>query len=628
MSRSCRLLIAGLVLLASRPAAAAIPECTAAILKAAAPDGMTIADIPNAVSGATGTSASPVKTVVGIADIPVKSLAPDAPAYCYVTGTVVTNPRTGKTANFAAALPARATWNGKFMFQGCGGNCGVVNPPMVSALRKGYPVWVTDDGHVAQPSPAARLWRASDTSWAVVEPGKRDEDAMTDFYHRAVHVVTEAGKKFTRAYYGGEKLSYSYYQGCSDGGREGMVAVSRYPDDFDGTIAGAPYFDIANEIVSTLVGVHAQMRSPGAAVPPKLFALADRLITAKCDAIDGVKDGLIQDPARCTFNPQRDLPRCRAGSTSEIECFTDEQVDSLSIMLSATTNPAGRAVYTGFSVSNLYDADSATTGINLLADWLGFPVPPHALQDAQPWSHDPPAQPLSWFWVKQTIANFVYQGANDFNALKTPGITFRRDPHTDAPHAVIPDKTIALLAAKVRAGSGVNPADAAAFIGRRHKLIMYHGYSDGDITPFRTVQYYRQLAGLHGGYTELQRNVRLFMVPGMAHCRGGPGPNVFGQPFVAPAMSDPQHDIVAALESWVEKGEPPTQIVATKYERDDPTKAVVRTMPLCPFPAMATYRGHGDVNDAASWSCSVTDHRLEEHGPVGERAGAYAPLPN
>ncbi len=624
-----RILSPGILLLVSGAAAAAIPECTVAAFKAAAPAGMIIKDIANVVSGPVGSASAQFKTIDGMVYVPPDTLAAGAPEYCYVTGTVVTNPKSGKTANFAAALPGKAQWNGRFMFQGCGGNCGVINPPTVSALRRGYPVWQTDDGHVAQPSPKpTRLWRAADTSWAITAPGERDEDAMTDFYHRAVHKVTVAGKQLTLAYYGADLLKYSYFQGCSDGGREAMVALSRYPQDFDGTIAGAPYFDVANEIVTTLVGLHAQLRSPRAAISPELFRSADRVITAQCDAVDGAKDGLIHDPGQCAFDPNRDLPRCGSPQASaDAQCFTDEQIDSLSIMFSGITDPAGKVIYPGFSVSHLYDHENSAMGVNLLSHWLSFPVPPGSLEGPQPWSHDPAGQPLGWYWVNQTIANFVYDGAPGFNALRTPGITFTRDK-SGRMHAVIPRKTVALLNAKVRDGSGATPSDAAAYIEQGRKLIMYHGYSDGDITPYRTIQYYRDLAKQHGGYDGLKKNARLFMVPGLAHCRGGPGPNAFGQPYLnAPTKADAQHDLLIALERWVEDGEAPQQIIASKFERDDVTKPIVRTLPLCPFPAMAKYVGTADVNDAANWRCAVDEHRLENRGPAGERAGLYAPLP-
>jgi len=620
----------GMLAFVSAPAAAAIPECTPAAVAAAAPAGMTIGDVPNLST--LGPPALPIKTVNGVAYVPANARGDGAPEYCYVTGTVVTNPKSGRTANFAAALPSKQSFNGKFMFQGCGGNCGEIFPPNPAALRKGYPLWSTDDGHVAKHSPDPRLWNVADTSWAIRAPGQRDEEAMTDFYHRAVHTVSEVGRKFTLQFYRTDKLKYSYFEGCSDGGREGMVSLSRYPQDFDGIIAGAPYFDIANELVTTIVGVQAQLRSPGADISPQLFKAADRIVTARCDAADGVKDGLIQDPARCNFDPQRDLPRCgdaSAGDAAQAQCFTPLQIDSLSIIFSAIKNESGSVVYPGFSVSNLHNTENDGPA-DLLAGWLVFHGAPNSLQDVEPWSLAPGTQPLGWYWSKQTLTNFVYDGANGFNAQRNPGITFQREKpgQSEGMHAIIPQKTVALLNQKVKDGSAATPAEAARFLQEGRKLLMYHGYSDGDITPYRTVQYYRELARQHGGADELKKNAQLYMVPGMAHCFGGPGPNSFGQNWSVPGKTDTQHDIVTALEQWVEQGRQPVQLIATKHEGDSAKKPVLRTMPLCPYPAMAKYSGRGDVNDAANWSCSSSDRRLDETGAVGNRAGVYAPISN
>ena len=175
----------------AHPAEAAIPECTASALRAAAPTGMVIKDIPD-----IGPSGLP-KTAQGVVDVPENALGDGAPEYCFVAGSVTTNPRTGKTANFAAALPAKTRWNGKFMFAGCGGNCGTVflAKPSAAVLRKGYPLFATDDGHIANGAPALRLWRFAETSWAVSSSGHRNEDAATDFLYRAVHAVVVAGKR-------------------------------------------------------------------------------------------------------------------------------------------------------------------------------------------------------------------------------------------------------------------------------------------------------------------------------------------------------------------------------------------------------------------------------------------------
>jgi hypothetical protein len=616
-SRVC--IAVALLTVMAGPAVAAIPECTAAALHVAAPAGMVIGDIPD-----VGPPDMP-KTAQGVVDVPENSLGDGAPEYCFVTGSVTTNPQNGKTANFAAALPARTRWNGKFMFAGCGGNCGMVflAKPAAAVLRKGYPLFATDDGHIANGAPALRLWRFAETSWAVSSPGHRNEDAATDFFYRAVHAVVVAGKELTRKYYAAPPVHYAYYQGCSDGGREGMVELAHFPSDFDGVIAGDPYFDIGAEIVNSLVGIQVQLRSPRAALTHAQLSQIDHIVSASCDAADGVSDGLIQNPAQCAFDPRKDLPRCAADQAGE-QCFTLDQINSVSAILSAVTDPAGKIVYPGYPVSDFNNGEPHTDNLAL---WLGFNSPPDSLRGPEPWTSDPGSQPLAWYWATQTIRYLIYADASNFNALTTPGIVFRGHGATpdDGFHAVIPASTLTRLQQTSAAGDGDVPATSAEYFRHGRKLILYHGFSDGDITPFRTTQYYRSLAKAHGGYAALQKNARLFMVPGMAHCSGGPGPNAFGQLW-APDPAGPESDILVALENWVEKGTAPQSIVATKFDHDDPKGAVLRTMPLCPFPAMARYKGTGDIHVAANWSCPADDQRLLDAGHAGRAAGSSADL--
>ncbi len=603
------------LLLAAAAAQAAGLECTVQAVRGAAPPGMTITDI---------TDVGPhdrLKTTEGVLDVPAGSLGDGAPEYCFVTGRVVTNPDTHKTANFAAALPLKSRWNGKFLFQGCGGNCGTafLGTPSAASLWRGYPIFATDDGHENRGSPDKRLWPQSESSWAVVSPGHRDEDAITDFFYRAVHAVVSVGKQFTQQFYGGA-LQRSYYEGCSDGGREGMVELARYPADFDGIVAGDPYFDIGAEIVESLAGVQVQLRTPTASISHAQMLKINALVDAKCDAVDGVKDHLIQDPGRCNFDPHRDLPACKAASAND-DCFNKDQLDSLSSIWSGITNPAGKPVYPGYPVSDV----SSNLHADDLEYWLGFQGSVDTATGPEPWTSHPEQQAEAWYWVNQTTRYLVYADQPGFNSLTTPGITFGTALNDTSFHAMISDKTLAFMQRRVAAGNGNVPAESAEFLRQNRKLILYHGYSDGDITPFRTIQYYRSLAKRYGGYAQLQKNARLFMVPGMAHCGAGAGPNSFGQGGNA-RPGTAANDIISALEAWVEKDQAPTAIVATKFEHDDPTGKVLRTMPLCPFPAMARYAGKGDVNDAANWSCAATDKRLLEKGHAGQKAGLYSEL--
>jgi hypothetical protein len=564
----------------------------------------------------------------GVRLIPANALGEGTPEFCFVSGSIVTEARSRRTTHFAAALPPSRIWNGKFMFQGCGTNCGVIYPPSAAALHKGYAVWATDDGHVARSSSIQQFAREDDATWAIAAPGRLDDGALDDFFHRAVHAVTVIGKEFTKRYYAVSALRYAYFQGCSGGGREGMVELTRYPSDYDGIIAGAPYFDVADQLLATLVSFTAELRSPGAAIPRRLWSVASRIILDKCDSLDGVKDGLIQNPQLCDFSPYRDLPRCGAGERAE-DCFSTEQIDTLSIIFSAKRNSVGEVIYPGWSVSDVGFQNTRNDAADVLVDSLSVPEAPSNPMSPEPWSGNPGGQPEAWYWSEQTVRYMVYAGDKAFDARQTLGVTFNRSHDGwKGMYAVVPNRTVALLREKTDAGSAADPAAASQFLREGRKLIMYHGLSDGDITPYRTALYFDSLAKLNGGLQALQRNARLYMVPGMAHCTDGPGPNDFGQLFSA-VVSDARvdHDILASLESWVEAGRAPAAIIATKFERDDPHARATRTMPLCPYPAMAQYLGSGDVNDAINWKCPAQDERLLHVGSVGIAAGARGVAP-
>ncbi len=608
------LLPAWLVSLAvSLPVRAADNFCSAAHLRSALPAALQIEPIVNFFEFAGGLQVR--KNIAG--GVESVSGRGDSPGYCLVTGSFVTNPATGKKAHFAAALPSESAWNGKFLFLGCGYNCGEVIADF-PGIEKGYTVWATDDGHVNQPAPGD-LPEAVDASWAIAAPGKPDADAIDDFQFRAVHTLTGLGKQFVRRAYGAKSIRKSYFTGCSDGGREGMVEATRYPDDYDGIIVGAPYFDEPNEMITTLVGIQAQLRSHEADISVRQFELLGRKVREHCDSVDGVKDGLIQNPAACQFDFQRDLPACSAVTRSE-ECFTPQQVESLKIIFSAIADPVGTPVFPSFSISDA-DAD--------LKMWLGFPAPASTLTGRNPWSASPAKQPVGWFWVSQTIANLVYGGAPSFDPLVTPGIRFEKLPGSggDSLHAVIPTQTFEHIVRQTESGtSSRKTAEIDHFLQRGKKLLMYHGYSDGLITPYRTIQYYRALARRRGGYEALKKDAVLFMAPGMQHCNGGPGPNAFGQRWSRPgAKVDADHDVLLALERWVEQGKAPVQIIATQFESDESDK-VVRTMPLCPFPGLARYRGAGSISDASSWTCPAQDRGAEEASELGVRSGVRAEL--
>ncbi|MGH7907219.1 MAG: tannase/feruloyl esterase family alpha/beta hydrolase [Candidatus Binataceae bacterium] len=533
--------------------------------------------------------------------MPVGTFGAGSPEECLVTGTEVTNPADGKTANFGALLPDPSKWNVKFMFQGCGGNCGSVGlTPTVDVLNKGYPVWATDDGHQGP---------GFGSDWQLSSPGVLDEDAIIDFAYRAVHTTVVDGKQFTENFYD-NSISYSYYEGCSDGGREGMIEANRYPADFDGVLAGDPYFDVGGENL-TLPDATAQFRFGNASgfVPPALFNLADQYFINKCDTVDGVKDGLVQDPELCNFNPETDLPRCSDGASTN--CFTQAQIDSLTNILTALTDRHGTVIRAGFPEP---DAN--------LAIWAAISVTPSNFTGPEPWPNLVGA-PLDWVFADTDFDFWIYLGQPGYNSLTTPGFTY----HSGGAgrirlfHTVAPDQTIDKVFDAMNIASGDFPNELSSFISQGRKLILYHGLSDGLITPYFTIPYYRELAGLDGGFNNLESNVLFFAVPGMYHCGGGYGPTNFGEPGTQPTVIDAAHDATTALEDWVEKDVQPQEFIGTNTSAS-------RTMPLCPFPEEAQYSGSGDVNDAANWTCPPNDHTLLRSGFLGRESGADAPLFN
>lgn len=370
------------------------------------------------------------------------------------------------------------------------------------------------------------------------------------------------------------------------------MEATRYPSDFDGYIAGAPSFDVPDQILSGR-GSMALLRSSDSHISPELLSLVNNTVYASCDDADGVRDRLIQNPGRCSFQPESLLCRGDYGGA----CLTRSQIRTLRTWFSAARDERGRVVGHGFPVSDIY-SDGAE-GNNLFS-WVAAPKPPRELQAASPWGSSPSEQPNGWAFMEQSMKYLVH---------RDPRFTTRHRPPVND-WGVVRDKTLELLIARTDAGSADSPSRLYPFLGANRKLILYHGYSDGRLSPFRTVRFYRNWAKRVGGYDVLQKNARLFTVPGMYHCAKGPGPNVF--------------DALGAIEQWVEGGAPPESMVATKHENDDVTRGRVRSMPLCPFPAQAIYAGEGDVNASGSWSCKRNELLLRV-GENGAAAGLHGP---
>jgi feruloyl esterase len=569
-------------------------SCTPAAVQAIAarvPFRMTIGQIPNGPKLADGTKYVPATA--------------SRPGYCQVTGSIVTNPKSGKIANFLATLPD--SWNRKYLQFGCFGHCGFfalndATSPLVTIVTQGYPGQILEKGYASFGTDQGHIGGAGGT-WAVKGPGQVDEDAIEDFLYRSDKVLAQAGKAFTGAFYTQatgrrQTIAYAYFCGCSGGGRDALVAASYFPEEFDGIVAGSPYGNMVNVGAQVVGDYLATLRSADADVPPQLVALIDPIVKAQCDALDGVKDGLIQNPAACNFRAARDLPRCAADKPGG-NCFTKAQIETISTVLTAVTDKEGRVVQPGYAVSEVlpfFREGKRPADLNAPVPW-----------DANGGSEAglaPLGDAVLKIFANKNDPSFNTRSIFSFGSGGTGPVTDYR--------VIVPRAEVEKAYAAVRMGIGSDPRSAAKLIKMKRKLLIWRNASDEKLTPYMSYNYYKQLAAMYGGYDKLQKNIRLFLLPGTSHCSmGGEGPGNF--------------DALSAIEDWVEKGRGPDQLKASLYSRTspmiDPGKTPLRTMPLCKFPEMARYDGKGDVNAAASWSCSPADKRMLEIGESGRQAG-------
>jgi feruloyl esterase len=550
------------------PVLAQIPGCDVTDLQALAP----ITPWPLTITSATDTPA-----------------APPIPEYCDVVGYVTTNGEgagPGK-AGFEIGLPAPGTWNGKYLFLGNGGlGTGLSQFPLASpqGLQKGYAVATTDMGH-----PSTSPFYGN---WALTAPGVPNTPALIDFYYRATHQTTLVGKQFVEAYYnhynkGHRRISRSYYQGCSTGGRQGLLEAERYPEDFDGLIAGDPVANLSHQAPSNTVAEFAFLRPCMAWIPLSLLPAIDAAVYAKCDPNHV---GVIQNPAVCSFDPQSLL----CNGTNAGSCLTLDQINGLTRYARPLLDEWGRVVMPGYPLTDLNRFDG---GFPIMT--LGFAQPACDPTNPEPWA--PGFTPIHWGASDGTFPYFVFL-TESYNQQDFP-IKFEGDT------GVIAEWALRLNDRRTDLGDTTYPDLLEDFAKGRAKMILYHGLSDPLISPYQTVQFYKDVASITpGGYPRLQKNVRLFMVPGMLHCGGGPGPNTF--------------DMLTALEQWVERGDAPDAIIATGPPTPNCKSGdTVRTMPLCKFPEVATYTGSGDACDAANWTCDPHNNDLLRLGYDGHLAG-------
>jgi Tannase and feruloyl esterase len=470
----------------------------------------------------------------------LKAFYASLPPFCRIAAEA--RPTPDSSIKIEVWMPASG-WNGRLQGLGNGGFAGLLDhQQMGAAMSEGYAATVTDAGHEGSPV---------DATWALGHPEK-----VVDFGHRGIHEMTRVAKAMLRAFYG-DAPRRSYFAGCSDGGREALMEAQRYPADYDGILAGAPASDWTHLLASSMWNSQALMLDPASFVPPeKIKALASAVVAA-CDAIDGVRDGILNDPRQCRFDPATLL--CHGAESPQ--CLTQPQVTAISKVLEGPRDSHGRQVFPPY----MRGAEGGPGG---WATWITGPAP---------------GKSLMYLFGTGYFSNMVYEKADwDYR-------TFALGP--------------ALEAAEAKTGSALDATDPdlRPFAERGGKLILYHGWDDPAIPALSTVGYYRSVVA-RIGQGAADRSVRLYMVPGMQHCGGGPGADSFGEYFGMPA-TDAAHDVRLALEQWVEKGLAPSALIAAKPEAAGPTPRPKLTRLLCPYPATATYDGTGDTTDASSYAC-------------------------
>lgn len=456
------------------------------------------------------------------------------PASCRVAGVI--KPSIDSDIQFELWMPASG-WNGRFFGAGNGGFAGAIDyRQMMPALAHGFATASTDTGHQAG---------TTDAAWALGHPEK-----IVDFGYRAIHDMTVDAKAIIRAFYG-EGPGRSYFSSCSNGGRQALMEAQRFPEDYDGIVAGAPanYWThlVANGVWNLLALVG------DGYIPAKKLSAIQAAALAACDALDGVKDGVIEDPSRCRFDPAG--LQCQGAETDS--CLTAAQVAALKKLYAG-------AVFPGFEPGG-----EAEPG-----GW-------------QQWiTGSAPERSLTYAFGTQFYKNMVFENAGwDYRTFDVDRDTRTADQ-------------------KLAGVLNATDPDLSRFRARGGKLILYHGWSDAAIAAPNTIDYYRTVVA-QAGAGDVRGFVRLFMVPGMQHCFGGSGPNSFGQ--LGPEGGDADHDINTAIERWVEQGIAPERIVAVKRKNDlDPKSEVLRTRPLCAYPAVARYKGTGSTDDAANFVCAVS----------------------
>jgi pimeloyl-ACP methyl ester carboxylesterase len=444
--------------------------------------------------------------------------------------------------NIEVNLPS--AWNGRLYMFGNGGwageafDAGGRAASRAKGVKAGFVTAATDTGH------SASLERGA--SFAL------NRQKLLDFGFRSLHVTAETAKMLARSYYGAGPTK-SYYEGCSQGGRQGLILAQRFPEDFDGIVAGAPALYQTGTHLARAYWMQGMNANP---FPASKLGLLAAKVYEQCDAKDGLKDGLIDDPRRCGFAPARDLPKCAADS-DQADCFTSKQISALERIYGDVVSN-GKRFFPG------WPPGAEVAGPNGQSGWLGQEIP--TANGAATWtSYGYNFLRYMAPWMRSAGGEMeAAQAFRDFDIDRDPGRVEELRQILDA-----------------------TDPDLSAFRKRGGKLLLYFGWADPQLNPRMGVEYYEKVVDTMGPSTS--EFARLFMVPGMFHCSGGVGTSQF--------------DMTSPLLKWVEGDTAPARIEASRTVAGK----VVRTRPLCAYPLTARYKGTGSIDDTANFTCAKAE---------------------
>jgi feruloyl esterase len=431
---------------------------------------------------------------------------------------------------FELRLPT-GTWNGRYLQAGCGFFCGQVNLQRSrDALARNFAVAAENMGHVAD-SLFHQLWGS-------------DPQLRRDFGRRSTHVMAVAGQAIVERFYG-LRADYSYFRGCSTGGRQGLQSALHYPNDFDGIIAGDPAFPaLQGGLMNNWIAHQLNTEDDQPVFDREKLAFLNAAVLEKCDAIDGLRDGIIEDPRNCDFDVSQ-VKVCPAGQDAP-DCLTARQMEAAANLYGGIKTEDGRTLYPGFVMVGSELGWDPMRNRELADNYLKYLA----------FEENPPA-------------DYRYRD-------------FRFD--TDLPK-------LEKMAAVYDPVPPFTDPDLSAFHASGGKLITYHGWADAGVSPLILLDFSAEAANPFGGLENMADWYRVFMVPGMFHCGGGGVPDTF--------------DWITTIVDWVEKDRAPDRVIASQYKDSNRFTGehgeLLRTRSVYPYPLVSRYTGEGDVNEADNW---------------------------